>query len=289
MRIVISLVTRHLLMFKKDRTNVFLCFFSIIIVFSLYGIFLRSFMIQTVHMTDMNPMKVEEFTDRLMLSGLLIVINVVTSFAIMQLYVQDKETSKIRDFILSVPRSDLIVFGYWSSSTTISFIYTMCAYIGTLIYYYVRFKIMYSVETIVQVSLILFVSSILNAQLLLCIVAFMKNTTTFSTFGNLYGMLVGFLANAYLPYELYDDRLRHIIFFFPATHLVCMIRKCMLKGCFSDYITDVSIQSKLYDAFGVQLMMYNHKIPYEQQCAYLVLSFAIMLFVLAMIDKITNR
>ena len=89
MRQLRVMVSRNVILFLKNRTNVLLCFFAIVTVVGLYVIFLRNFMIHSVENAGLNPLYINEFTDRLMVSGLLTVINTTTCFGIMQMSVAD--------------------------------------------------------------------------------------------------------------------------------------------------------------------------------------------------------
>lgn len=53
MRKMQVLVSRNLLLFLRNKTNVLLCFFAILTVLGLYVVFLRNFMIQSVKSTGL--------------------------------------------------------------------------------------------------------------------------------------------------------------------------------------------------------------------------------------------
>ena len=87
------LVRRNLRLFCSNRLNILLSFASILIVIGIYILFLRDFLLETVTRAGADSAYVEEFTDRFMFSGLLVVINTTTCFGIIQLGVSDVEMS----------------------------------------------------------------------------------------------------------------------------------------------------------------------------------------------------
>ena len=199
MRRLQMLVARNLALFLKNKTTVILSFVSIGIVMGLYVIFLRDFIMQSVENTGLALDYVKEFTDRLMVSGLLIVLNTTTSFGLMQLSVADAALGVRRDFLVAPVTRFQLEVAYWVSSILISFFFTTMTLGGAEIYFLVSYGNRTSMSVFMKSVGTVFFSSCMNSGLLLCVIKFMKDTTSFSTFGNLYGMMCGFLAGTYLP------------------------------------------------------------------------------------------
>ncbi|MDO5520835.1 MAG: ABC transporter permease [bacterium] len=277
MRQMQVLVGRNIAIFLKNKTNVLLCFFSIVIVLGLYVIFLRDFIIQSVEGTGLELKYVNEFTDRLMVSGLLIVLNTTTSFGIMQLNVGDTAKGVQRDYLVAPVTRFQLEIGYWISSIVVSFFFTAVTFCGAELYFYSYYGASIHMEVFLKSIGTLFFSSCMNGGLLLCMIKFMKDTTSFSTFGNLYGMICGFLAGTYLPYAMYPEKLKHLLFYFPPMQLTSMIRQI----CLSMYQEDGKIIGEhLYQAYGVTLVKEGIQVTMRGQWSYLLLALAIVLIVI---------
>lgn len=277
MRRLKILVGRNIALFLKNRTTVLLCFISIGIVMGLYVIFLRDFIMQSVEDTGLELIYVKEFTDRLMVSGLFIVLNTTTCFGLMQLSVADAASGVQRDFLVAPVTKFQLEVAYWISSVFISFIYTIITLGGAEIYFIISYGNRISMITLIKSIGIIFFSSCMNSGLLLCIMKFMKDTTSFSTFGNLYGMMCGFLAGSYLPYTMYPERLRNILFYFPPMQLTSIIRQIFLS-----VYTDggVAIGEPLYKQYGVILTKGNRIITLREQWSYLIFALAVVLLII---------
>lgn len=278
MRQLRVLVGRNLALFLKNRTNVLLCIFSVGIVMGLYVVFLRDFIVQSVTSSGLSIRYVKEFTDRLMVvSGLLIVLNTTTCFGIMQLSVADASTMKQRDFLIAPVSRFQLEVGYWLSSIIVSFVFTTLTFGGSEIYFILVYGNRVDIGvTLKCIGTILF-SSGMNAGLLLCVMKFMKDTTSFSTFGNLYGMMCGFLAGTYLPYAMYPQKLRSILFYFPPMQLTSIIRQIYL----SVYRQGLElIGEPLYQPYGVTLIKGEELITMKEQWSYLLIDLAIVLLII---------
>ncbi|MCI8567795.1 MAG: hypothetical protein HFG48_00580, partial [Bacilli bacterium] len=72
--ITLTLIKRHLKIFMKKPSNIFLSLLSSLVILSLYFLFIRDFTIKAVGDYGFQSSINDLFVDRLMVSGLLIVI-----------------------------------------------------------------------------------------------------------------------------------------------------------------------------------------------------------------------
>ncbi|BBF43095.1 ABC transporter, permease protein [Lachnospiraceae bacterium KM106-2] len=274
MRQIRILVGRNVTLFLKNKTNIFLSFFSIIIVIGLYVIFLRDFILQSVKDSGLQAQYVKEFTDRLMVSGLMIVLNTTTCFGIMQLSVADAAKGVQRDFLVAPISSFQLEVGYWISSIIVSFFFTVLTLIGSEVYFVSVYESQVSGIMLGKAIGMVFFCSTIHSGMLLCLIRFMKDTTSFSTFGNLYGMMCGFLAGTYLPYAMYPEKLRNLLFYFPPMQLTSIIRQIYLSVYQKD---GKRIGEELYQAYGVHLIKEQRIISMQEQWSYLIMALAVIL------------
>ena len=150
MRQLRVMVSRNVTLFLKNRTNVLLCFFAIATVVALYVIFLRNFMIHSVENAGLEPDSINEFTDRLMVSGLLTVINTTTCFGIMQMSVADAAGVKWDLLVTPITRFQLEL-GYWITSIMVSFAYSALTFCLAEYCFSVMYKDRVSLEMILKV------------------------------------------------------------------------------------------------------------------------------------------
>ncbi len=282
MRVLGVLVDRNITLFRSNKRNVLLSFASILIVMGLYAIFLRNFILDSVAANGLSGILAQEFTDRTMIGGFMIVLNTTTCFGIMQLCVEDASSGIRKDFLVAPVTEFKILIGYFISSILVSSFFTIVTVISAECYFYIRYDNPMDIETLSHVVLQVIAISIINSQLLLCFMKLIKDTTTFSTFGNLYGMMSGFLAGTYLPYPMYPDTLKKVLLFYPPTHLASMMRKIYL-GDFSKRMEASPMKSlcnQLFDVFGVNIKWNNTDISGKVQVCILLLYFCLFLIIL---------
>ena len=276
------LVRRNLRLFCNNRLNILLSFASILIVIGIYILFLRDFLLETVTRAGTNSAYVEEFTDRFMFSGLLVVINTTTCFGIIQLGVSDVETGIRRDYLVAPISRFSLTLGYWTTAVIISFFFTICTVLGGELFFLLQYgKALSSTALLQAISTVLF-SSMINAAILLCLSRRLKSSATFSTLANLYGTLIGFLAGAYLPYSFYPNWLRRVLFYFPPTQTVSILRQIYIDHLRVPLAEQRSAEfvPKLLQTFGIELQLRGGSVSLQRQ--YGILTFLFLLLLLCL-------
>ena len=117
----------------------------------------------------------------------------------------------------------------------------------------------------------------MNSGMLMCMIRFMKDTASFSTFGNLYGMMCGFLAGCYLPFSMYPETLRKVLFYFPPMQLTSIIRQNDLSVLSEN---GKVIGKQFYPMYGVQFVKSGHVVTTSEQWSYLLVAMAVVLVVI---------
>lgn len=281
------LVDRNITLFRSNKRNVLLSFASILIIMGLYALFLRDFIFNSVAANGLSRILAEEFTDRMMIGGLMIVLNTTTCFGIMQLCVEDASTGIRKDFLIAPITEFKIILGYFFSSVIVSSFFTLFTVICAECYFYIRYDNPMNFSALGHVIILVIITSIINSQFLLCFMKLIKDTTTFSTFGNLYGMMSGFLAGTYLPYHMYPDTLKKVLIFHPQTHLTSMMRQMYLRD-FSKRMEGSQLNNickKLFDVFGVNIKWNGTMLDGIEQFCIILLFFCLFLIIL----KLTYR
>ena len=186
-----TLVYRHLKLFFKNPVNIILSFLSSIVILSLYFLFIRDFTIKAVSDYGFISNYNDLFVDKLMTSGLLIVIGATSVLSIIFIFVKDNYSGIIKDFIVTPVSYIKIIYSYFISSFIVSTIITLIAYIGIELFLILNYQYYSSLETIVYSILIIFSSNIISSLLILIIAFCINNFTSFATFQTLYGVVIG--------------------------------------------------------------------------------------------------
>ena len=282
MRNIRYLVQRNIDLFLNNKLNILLSFASIPIVIALYAFFLRDFLIDIMGQTLVPQEYVREFTDRFMFAGLLVVINTTTCFGIIQILVNDVASGIRRDFLAAPVTLFSVLTGYWISAGIISAAFTCATVLGGEIFFYIFYESTLSLELILQILLITVCSSCVNAGILLCLSKNLKNTTTFSTFANLYGTVIGFLSGCYLPYYFYPKWLTPILFWYPPTQITSILRQTYVDTLLPFLKSGANEQylNKFLEDFGIHITRNEAVLTISQQYSIIIMVMAGLLLFL---------
>lgn len=282
MRSLRFLVQRNIALFLNNRMNIMLSFASIPVVISLYTFFLRDFLTDMVSQTGISPFYVQQLTDRMMFAGLLIVINTTTCFGIIQICVNDMGTGIRKDFLVAPVSPFSILSGYWFTSMLVSCIFTVLTALGGEVFFSFQYSSTLPVFRQLKILMIIMFSSCVNSGILLCFAHKLKSTTTFSTFANLYGTVIGFLAGAYLPYYFYPAWMKSILLWFPPTQLTSIIRReyISIANNWVENGNNPDFLGTVYQNFGVELIHNSRILSVLQQWSILILALAVILLYL---------
>ena len=275
-------IRRNLRLFCGNRLNILLSFASVLIVIGIYMLFLRDFLLDTVTRAGVESTFVKEFTDRFMLAGQLIVVNTITCYGILQLSVADTETGIRRDYLVAPVSHFSLTIGYWVTAVLISFFFTICTVLGGELFFLMRYHHALPGTSLFQTAGTVLFSSMINAAILLCLSRRLKSTATFSTLANLYGTLIGFLAGAYLPYSFYPSWLRGMLFYFPPTQAVSVLRQL-----YTEHLRIPLAQHRpaeflpaLLQSFGIELRLHGSCVAMQRQ--YGLMAFLFLLLMLCL-------
>lgn len=282
MRSLRFLVQRNIALFLNNKLNIILSFASIPVVVSLYVFFLRDFLTNMVGQSGVSSGYVQQLTDRLMFAGLLIVINTTTCFGIIQICVNDMGTGIRKDFLVAPVTPFSILSGYWITSMLVSCVFTLLTALGGEVFFTYQYGCTLPLFPQMKILMIMIFSSCINSGILLCFAHKLKSTTTFSTFANLYGTVIGFLAGAYLPYYFYPDWMKSMLLWFPPTQLTSIIRREYISVAenWADSRNRPGFLKAVYENFGVELMHQNRTLSVPEQWSILILALAVILLFL---------
>ena len=189
------LVYRHLKLFLKNPLNIVLSFLSSLVILSLYFLFIRDFTIKAVSDYGFVSEFNELFVDKLMTSGLIIVIGATSVLSIIFIFVRDNYTGIIKDFLVSPINYLKIIYSYLLAAFIVSVLITLLVYVGIEMFFCFYYEYFCSVETILLSILIILISNVIASLLILIVALLINNFTSFSTFETLYGVVIGFFGN----------------------------------------------------------------------------------------------
>ena len=269
------LAKRVVLLFFRNKTQVFFSLLAVIIIIGLYVIFLGSVMEDALRSTLGLPYYASTgaVMSGLVLGGMIAVTSVTISLGALGRSVSDKENAA-RDFYTSpVPRRK-ITFGYIAGATIVGLIMTMAALVIAVIYLQIRGGVRFSIETYALLILTAVLCCLAANSLTFVLALFAKNLHAYSAISSVVGTLIGFLMGIYLPIGQLPNAVQWLVRLFPLSHGASMFRQLLADAQLEALFADIPPQylDELRVFFGVTLEYGNFASDFWTSAGVLILT-----------------
>lgn len=255
---LLALVKRNILVFLRDKTAVFFSFLSIIILLSLYFLFLGKLYTQSLDGISDN-LKTYLSTSQMM-GGILVINTLSLSLGMMGNLVNDLETQKINAFLVTPVKRSKIIIGYYISSFIVTTILSILIWFATILYVGLSSGFWYSISTILFVLLLLILFTLISSSVMVLLTSFLKSNNAFGTVSGILGTFVGFIAGIYMPLANFGKGMKYTASLLPFTHMTILLKGILLKEPYllleKELLKNVSqtevtqIMSELKTAYG---------------------------------------
>lgn len=286
----LTLIQRHLKIFIKKPGNIFLSLLSSVVILSLYFLFIRDFTIKAVSdygfISNLNDL----FVDRLMVSGLLVVIGATSVLSIVSIFIHDKCSGILKDFYITALSKVNIIYTYIISAIIVSTLVTLIVYFFVELFFYLYYDY-FSFSEIINSCQMMFISNIISSTIIFIVAMFINHITSFSTFETLYGVVIGFVTGVYIPIGYYPTIIKDIFFFFPLTQTTSILRQVNTNGITTNILKNYSqdFHHILYETFGIHLQFNERVITLSNQFIFLFVAIIILQIITFVLIKYKNR
>lgn len=276
-----NLIRRHMHLFFTNPAGIVLSFAGAVVVIALYLLFVRDFTIQAVADYGMKSVYNTQFVDAMMLSGFILVVGASASLNVVATYIKDKEYRVIRDFYVTPIHKESIFFSYVFCGVILSLIMMLIVFVCVLAFLRMHYHLIFSWQTKCICLFYLLIGAFSANGIVFLIAYFLNSLSAFSSFSNLYGVIVGFLVGVYIPIGYYPAWIQTLSTFFPLSSIVCLLRntlcsstlKVMRRG-YSNAVVDI-----IKDTFGFRLQWYDISLD-KEACLFFALIAMISLYCL---------
>ncbi|GAB2839855.1 ABC transporter permease [Microbacterium insulae] len=201
MTVVLAIVRRNLRLFFRDRMNVFFSLLGALILFVLYTLFLARLQIDGLQETfpQASEDDIRVFVDTWMFAGIVMLSTITTGLGALVTLVDDGESGRFRDFLVSPVRRTQLVLGYLISAITVAIIMSMIVLTLSVLYLGLVDSTWLPPLTVVRIAGITLLCCAGFTALSALIVSFIRTGAAFSGFATVIGTVLGFIAGAYIP------------------------------------------------------------------------------------------
>ncbi|MET0297958.1 MAG: ABC transporter permease [Microbacterium sp.] len=201
MTAVLAIVRRNLRLFFRDRMNVFFSLLGAIILFVLYTLFLARLQIDGLQQTfpDASEHEIRAFVDTWMFAGIVMLSTITTGLGALATLVDDGESGRFRDFLVSPVRRTQLVLGYLIAAVVVAVVMSMIVLVLSILYLGILDGTWLTPLTILRIAGITVLCCAGFTALSALIVSFIRTNAAFSGFATVIGTVLGFIAGAYIP------------------------------------------------------------------------------------------
>ena len=227
MSVVAAIVVRNLRLFFRDRLNVFFSLLGAIILFALYTLFLGNLQTEGLENSfpDAAPGAVKAFVDSWMFAGIVLITTITTGLGALSVLVDDAQSGRFRDFLVSPIRRGQIVLGYLIAAVAVALLMSLLVLVLSVLYLGVIDGMWLPPDALLRVTGIVVLCCAAFTALSALIVSGVRTAGAFSALATIVGTVLGFVAGAYIPVGSLPDSVGNVINALPFGQAGMMLRR----------------------------------------------------------------
>jgi multidrug/hemolysin transport system permease protein len=298
--LLLRLIKRNILVYSRDRSNIFFSLLSMLIIIGLMVVFLGKMNADNVvnllneyggtRDAAADRANAEQLIMLWTLAGIVVVNTVTITFSMVGIMVEDEVYKKLSSFYVSPVNRAVFVLGYILSAIIMGII--MCvltvvigeAYIGltggTIIPLALAGKIL----------LYIILNVFTSACLVFLLVNFVHSQSALSGLGTIVGTLVGFVAGIYLPLGMLPERVKDVLLCFPLVHGSSFLREAFTGKIMQE--TFANCPQELIDGYkdymGITIRFDGNEVGLGFKMAFLAVSGIILIGIAAILQRRRN-
>ena len=222
---MLSLVSRNLKIFFKDKTILFFSLLGVLIVLGLYVLFLGNVAFKEFENIPGTKFLIATWV----MSSIIAMIPINSSLGSLSTMLIDKEKGTYDDLILTSISRTQIIGGYVLSTFIVTFSLSIIALILTEVYIGIIGGPLLSLQAVGEIVLLIVLNTLIATLTLFCISLFFKKLNTYSVFNSVLSTLIGFLTGTLVIIGELPAAFQVVIKIFPFSHSASLFRKIMMK------------------------------------------------------------
>lgn len=298
--LILRLVKRNILVYARDRANIFFSLLSMIIIIGLMVVFLGKMNADNVvdllseYGGTRNAVVDRENAEQLVmlwtLAGIVVVNSVTITLAMVGIMVEDEAQKRLSSFYVSPVNRVKFVMGYILAAIIMGII--MCVLTVTVGEAYIGIiggKI-FSAKTLGRIMLYIVLNVFTSASMVFLMANFAHSQSAFAGLSTIVGTLVGFFAGIYLPIGMLPEKVQTVLKCFPLIHGCSFLREAFTGEILSD--TFSNCPQELIDGYkeymGMRIVSDGDVVSNGYKVAFLVGSGIILIGVSAILQRRRN-
>lgn len=237
--LLLRLVKRNILIYVRDKSNIFFSLLSMLIILGLMVVFLGKMNADTV--TDLlkqyggvrdaaaDKDHAEQLVMLWTLAGIVVVNSVMITLVMVGMMVEDEVQKRLSSFYVSPVNRFVFIMGYIISAIVLGV--TICVLtvaVGEGYFAIIGVDLL-TLEQLGKIFIYIILNVFVSASMVFLILNFVHTQSALSGLSTIIGTLVGFMACIYLPMGMLPEKVQTVIKCFPMIHGSSFLRDIFTK------------------------------------------------------------
>jgi multidrug/hemolysin transport system permease protein len=298
--LLIKLVKRNMLVYARDRANIFFSLLSMIIIIGLMVVFLGK--MNADNIVDLlkeyggardvaaDLSNAQQLIILWTLAGIVVVNSVTITLSMVGIMVEDEAHKKLSSFYVSPVNRMIFVLGYVTAAIIMGIIMCVMTFVLGEAYIVVTGGDLLAPTQMLQVLLYIVLNVFTSATLVFLIANFVHSLSAFSGLSTVIGTIVGFIAGIYLPIGMLPEKVQMVLKGFPLFYGCSFLRELFTKDILTKTFSNCPEQlvSSYKEFMGITITFQDSIISNEVKMAILAISGIIFIGVSIILQRSRN-
>lgn len=229
---LLSLVSRNIKTYVRDKTAVFFSFLSVIILLALYLLFLgNNFKPQGLD-DILTEGQITFMVYAQLIPGLLVINSLSIPLGNLGSMINDFEYRQIDSFLVTPIKRYKVILTYYLASFIITLVISLLLLVAAFVLIGVSTGVHLAPMTYIYSALLMILFSFISTAIMVFITSLIKSVNAFGAIAGILGTLVGFLSGIYMPLFILPDAMTKVSSLVPFTHMNILFKRLVLPQAF---------------------------------------------------------
>ncbi|HEX3023405.1 MAG TPA: ABC transporter permease [Lachnospiraceae bacterium] len=260
MKTITQLIKRNMLVYCKNRANLFFSFLTMFIIIALQLVFLGNMNVKEVESTLANLGGVRDVAQdhanavnliySWVIAGILVVNSVTVTLNVIGIMTEDEDKKRLTSFFVAPISRTKLIISYISTGIIMGIFFSLVALLISEIVIVAAGGYLLSVSQLLKAVGLLVIIVFSAACLTFFIAIFVHSVSAFNGLSTVIGTLIGFVTALYLPMGMLPESVQNVLKLFPILHGSSLMRSVFTERAVADTFHGLpEIASKQYNDF----------------------------------------
>src|SRR5690606_18267658 len=221
----LSLVSRNIKVFLRDKTAVFFSFLSVIILLALYVLFLGNNFKMDVLTPYFTSKELDFIVYSQLIPGLIVISTITISLGNLGNIINDLEYKIMDGFMVTPVKRVKVIAAYYLSSLLITIVISWTMLLVAWVLLGILTGIFFTLGTIINAALVIILCSIISSAFMVLLTSFIKSINAFGAVSGVFGTVIGFTSGIYMPLTILPDAMSYVSSVIPFTHMTVLLKQ----------------------------------------------------------------